>query len=138
MKPGLFVLFYLTAFFLAVGSSVIEGRITVPFAQAEDRRDASMIEILRHEYHIDETWEKIGKTKYIWKVTFENHSDVRKRVYAYYSLLDPNGVPLARNVANRFVGPHETAEITANSYIMTLKVPEIANSRVQLKVGFPN
>jgi len=101
-------------------------------------RDASMIEVLEHGYRIDETWEKIGKTKYYWKVTFQNHSDKRKRVFAYYYLLDAEGVPLARNVANRYVGPHETVEMIADSYIMTYKVPQVIDSRVKLKVGFPN
>ncbi|MFQ5589069.1 MAG: hypothetical protein ACE5F7_09540 [Nitrospiria bacterium] len=125
---------------MGIFSGVIPGSIQFlnPEAAQGVDRDASMIAVVKHEYHIDETWEKIGKTKYIWKVTFENHSDVRKRVYAYYYLLDADGVPLARNVANRYVGPRQTAEIVANSYIMTHKVPEIANSRVRLKVGFPN
>lgn len=101
-------------------------------------RDASMIEVLEHGYRIDETWEKIGKTKYFWKVSFQNHSDKRKRVFAYYYLLDAKGVPLARNVSNRYVGPHQKAEIIADSYIMTHKVSEVVDSRIKLKVGFPN
>jgi hypothetical protein len=101
-------------------------------------RDASMIEVLEHGYRIDETWDKIGKTKYFWKVTFQNHSDKRKRVFAYYYLLDSEGVPLARNVSNRYVGPKKTVEILADSYIMTNKVSRVVDSRVKLKVGFPN
>ncbi len=133
-------------FFLLFSTSLPEWEPTVFFktfganaiAVAADRRDASMIEVVQHGYSIDETWEKIGKTKYIWRVTFQNHAKVRKRVYAYYYLLDAEGVPLARNVANRYVGPGQTVEIIANSYIMTFKVPEIDRSEVKLKVGFPN
>lgn len=109
----------------------------LPVAEARDR-DASMIEVLEHGYRIDETWDKIGKTKYFWKVTFQNHSDRRKRVFAYYYLLDGEGVPLARNVSNRYVGPKQTVEILADSYIMTNKVSQVVDSRVKLKVGFPN
>ncbi len=130
-----FLCFVLTFFGATIGSLVY-----LPFpsvAMAVDR-DASMVEVVSHEWYIDETWDKIGKTKYVWKVTLQNHSDVRKRVYAYYYLLDANDVPLARNVANRFVGPHQTEELVANSYIMTYKVPHVTRSRISLKVGFPN
>lgn len=123
--------------FVLSGFCVVFSLNALPVAEAGNR-DASMIEVLEHGYRIDETWKKIGKTKYFWKVTFQNHSDKRQRVYAYYHLLDAEGVPLARNVANRYVGPHQTAEIIADSYIMTVKVPKIADSRVELKVGFPN
>ncbi len=135
-KKGVFAsLFFALLFF--VDMSDVPGLVLLSVSEAADR-DASMIEIIKHEYLIDETWEKIGKTKYIWKVTFQNHSDKRKRVFAYYYLLDDEDVPLARNVANRYVGPHQTVEIVADSYIMTNKVSRVAKSRVKLKVGFPN
>lgn len=101
-------------------------------------RDPVGIEIVEHGWHPDEEWSYIGKTKYIWRVTVRNNSDVRKRVFAYYYLLDADDVPLARNVANKYVGPHQTVEILANSYIMTPKLPRVERSRVTLKVGFPN
>ncbi|VAX26135.1 hypothetical protein MNBD_NITROSPIRAE01-1165 [hydrothermal vent metagenome] len=129
-----FVLFFVLFFFLS-DFGVTLGLF--PVAEAGDR-DASMIEVLEHGYRIDETWEKIGKTKYYWKVTFQNHSNKRKRVFAYYSLLSAKGLSLARNVSNRYVGPQETVEIVGDSYIMTQNVPLIVDSHVKLKVGFPN
>ncbi len=127
---------FLTLFFF-VGMGHISDLRLLPVSEAADR-DASMIEVLAHGYRIDEAWQKIGKTKYFWKVTFQNHAKKRKRVFAYYYLLDAEGVPLARNVANRYVGPQETVEIIADSYILTQKVPQVMDSRVKVKVGFPN
>lgn len=103
-------------------------------AQAVDR-DASAIEVLKHEWHPDEVWERIGKTKFIWNATVRNHSDVRKRVYLYYDLLDGQDVPVARNVTNKYVEPHETIKIVADSYIMTFDLPRVRGSRVTVKVG---
>ena len=128
-----FVFFAL--FFFLSGFGVALDLFSV--AQAGDR-DASMIEVLEHGYRIDEIWQKIGKTKYYWKVTFQNHSNKRKRVFAYYSLLDAKGFSLARNVSNRYIGPQETVEIIGDSYIMTDKVSLVVDSHVKLKVGFPN
>lgn len=130
------LLFFFLFFFVSRFCAVFDLYL-LPLAEAGNR-DASMIEVLEHGYRIDETWEKIGKTKYYWKVTFQNHSDKRKRVFAYYYLLDAEGVPLARNVSNRYVGPRQTVEILADSYIMTQKLAQVVDSRVKLKVGFPN
>jgi len=94
--------------------------------------------VLHHEWSPDAEWTDIGKTKYFWKVTLKNHSDIRKRVFAYYYLLDKEDVSLARNVANRYVGPKQTLEIVADSYIMIPYLPEVKRSRVKIKVGFPN
>ncbi len=131
-------------FFISFSLSFIVGLsapahdlIMSPVAEAADR-DVSKVEIIKHEYHLDEDWDKVGKTKYIWKVTIRNHSNVRKRVFAYVYLLDEEDVPLARNVANRMIDAHQTTEIVADSYIMTHKVPHVVRSRIKLKVGFPN
>jgi len=120
------VSFLLLCFTLGMGRPTFAGR-----------EDAS-VELVSHGWKADEVWEKIGRTQYLWHATVRNRSDVKKRVYAYYYLLDQDNVPLARNVANRFVGPHETVEIKASSYIMTIDLPNVVGSRVKLKVGFPN
>jgi len=101
-------------------------------------RDASKIEVLAHAWHPDEVWERIGKTKFVWYATVRNHSGVRKRVYLYYDLLDENHVPVARNVTNKYVGPHETLKIIADSYIMSIDLPRVKGSRVTVKVGVPH
>lgn len=111
--------------------------IVFPAATDAVDRDASRIEVLRHGWRPDEVW-KIGKTKYIWNATVRNNSDIRKRVYVYYYLLDVNNVPMARNVANQYIGPRKTAKIVANSYIMTVDLPRVTHSRVTVKVGVPN
>jgi hypothetical protein len=101
-------------------------------------RDASQIEVIRHEWSVADEWMYIGKTKYFWKVKVHNHSDIRKRIFAYYYLLDDEDSPLARNVASRYVEPQQSAEIIAHSYIMTPYVADVKRSRVKIKVGFPN
>ncbi|MFQ5596560.1 MAG: hypothetical protein ACE5GK_00770 [Nitrospiria bacterium] len=101
-------------------------------------RDASEIEILDHAWRPDEVWERIGKTKFVWNATVRNNSDIRKRVYLYYDLLDERDVPVARNVTNRYVAAHETLKIIADSYIMTFDLPRVRRSRVTVKVGVPH
>ncbi len=103
-------------------------------AKAVDR-DASKIEVIGHAWHPGEVWDRIGKTQFFWNATVRNHSDVRKRVYLYYDLLDADNVPLARNVANKYVDPQETLKIVADSYIMTVDLPRVTGSRVTVKVG---
>lgn len=93
------------------------------------------VEILSHEWRPDAVWERIGKTKFIWKATVRNNSDARKRVYVYYDLLDAGGVPLARNVANKFLEPHQTLEIAADSYILSEDLPRVKSSRATAKIG---
>jgi len=94
-----------------------------------------VVEILSHEWRPDAVWERIGKTKFIWKATVRNNSDARKRVYVYYDLLDAVGFPVARNVTNRYIEPHETLEVTADSYIMSEDLPRVKSSRATVKVG---
>lgn len=114
-----------------VGGSII----VFPLKTEAVDRDASKIEVLRHAWHPDEVWERVGKTKFIWNATVRNNSDVRKRVYLYYDLLDGQNVPVARNVTNKYVDPHETIKIVADSYIMTFDLPRVRGSRVTVKVG---
>ncbi|TAK09878.1 MAG: hypothetical protein EPO39_01470 [Candidatus Manganitrophaceae bacterium] len=106
-------------------------------AAAEDRSPPE-IEIIGHEWHPDEVWELIGKTKFIWKATLQNHSDVRKRVFVYYDLLDDENKPLASNVANKFIEPRQTAEIVSDSYINSALLPQVTHSRVTVKTRFPH
>jgi len=68
--------------------------------------------------------------------TVRNNSNERKRVYVYYDLLDSKRVPIARNVTNRYIEPHETVEITADSYILTEDLPKVKSSRAVAKTGF--
>ncbi len=105
-----------------------------PPARAFDR-DASAIEILKHEWHPDAVWERIGKTKFVWKATVRNNSEVRKRVYVYYDLLDVGGFPVARNGTNRYIEPNQTLEVIADSYIMSDDLPRVKSSRATVKVG---
>lgn len=107
-----------------------------PGAVAFDR-DASSIEVLKHEWHPSTVWKKIKKTKFVWKATVRNNSNVRKRVYVYYDLLDADGVPLARNVTNQYIEPHQTVDVVSDSYIMSVDLPGVKSSRVRVKVGFP-
>ncbi|MEW6325903.1 MAG: hypothetical protein AB1515_11030 [Nitrospirota bacterium] len=112
------------------------GMGTRPRAQAP--RDASAVQIVEHEWRPDTVWERIGKTKFIWSATVRNDSAERQRVFVYYDLLDERGVPLARNVANRFLDAGQTATITSDSYILSVDLPRVTGSRAAVKVGFPN
>jgi len=96
-----------------------------------------VVEVLHHEWRPDVVWKRIGKTKFIWSATVRNNSDKRQRVFVYYDLLDDRGVPLARNVFDRFVPPHQTAEIKADSYIMSVDLPFVRSSRARVKTRFP-
>jgi len=118
-------------FLVIVGAGVM----VFPLATDAVDRDASKVEVLNHEWRSDEVWLNGGKTKFLWNATIRNNSEVRKRVYVYYSLLDDNNVPLARNVANKYVGPGKTTKILANSYIMTVDLPRVTHSSVTIKVG---
>ncbi len=106
------------------------------FANAIDRT-TSGLDILRHEWHPKTVWERIGKTQFIWKATVINRSNMQKRVFVYYSLLDGHNRPLARNVANRLIAPHQTVEIIGDSYINTVFLPMVKSSHAILRVGFP-
>lgn len=119
-----------------VGVTLIAAAIlSAPVRAAAFDRDASQIVVVKHEWHPDEVWEKIGKTKFIWQATVRNDSDLRKRVYVYYDLLDGNGVPVARNVTNEYIDPHQTVDVKANSYILSEDLPKVRSSRVTVKVG---
>ena len=111
----------------------------LPFGMGSEKlsdRDASAVEVLSHEWHPDTVWERIGKTKFVWKVTVRNNSDIRKRVFVYYDLLDENNVPLARNVANKFIEPRQTIDVASDSYIESVELPRVKNSRATVKVSF--
>jgi hypothetical protein len=94
-----------------------------------------VVEILSHEWRPDAVWERIGKTKFLWKATVRNNSDSRKRVYIYYDLLDAGGFPVARNVSNRYIEPHQTVEVAADSYILSEDLPKVKSSRATAKIG---
>lgn len=96
------------------------------------------VEILKHEWRADAVWERIGKTKFIWSATIRNHSSTKKRVFVYYDLLDERSYPLARNVANKTIGPNQTINLIADSYIDTDLLPKVRSSRATVKLGFPN
>jgi len=119
-------------FFLSTGIALGEPTPTAAFD-----RDASAIEVLKHGWHPSTVWERIGKTKFVWKATVRNNSDIRKRVYVYYDLLDAGGVPLARNVANKYIEPHQTVDVASDSYIMSVDLPGVKGSRVTVRVGSP-
>lgn len=127
--PGVGCSFFYLFCILLMGS--------ISSATAEDR-SSSEIEILIHEWRPDEVWELIGKTKFVWKATLRNHSDVRTRVFVYYDLLDEENRPLASNVANKFIEPHQTTEITSDSYITSTLLPRVKRSRVTVKTRFPH
>ncbi len=111
--------------------------LIVSFTYASDQSiQEQEVEVLKHEWHPDAVWERIGKTKFIWTATVRNNSDTRKRVFVYYDLLDERNFPLARNVANQYIEPHQTVDILADSYILSIDLPKVKNSRVTLKVDF--
>jgi len=97
--------------------------------------NVSAVEVLSHNWHPDTVWERIGKTKFVWEATVRNNSDTRQRVFVYYDLLDANHYPLARNVANKFIEPHQTTDIVSDSYIMSVDLPQVKSSRVTIKIG---
>lgn len=130
-----------------LASSLAVGRFCLPPGASAAGPDAPAdsagkpvptVEILHHEWRPDEVWERIGKTKFVWSATVRNNSDRRQRVYVYYDLLDARGVPLARNVYNRYVPPHQIMVIAADSYIMTDDLPKVRSSRARVKVGYPH
>ncbi|HUK57110.1 MAG TPA: hypothetical protein VLY20_10675 [Nitrospiria bacterium] len=123
---------WIIVLFVVAGISFEEASFSLAFD-----RDASAIEVLKHEWHPSTVWERIGKTKFVWSATVRNNSEIRKRVYVYYDLLDARGVPLARNVANHYIDAHQTIEISSDSYIMSVDLPGVKSSRVTVKVGFP-
>ncbi len=100
-------------------------------------RDASEVAVVQHEWHPGTVWERIGKTQFVWKATVQNRSNIRKRIFVYYALLDAHDMPLAQNVANRVIPPHQTVEIASDSYIQTDFLPMVKNSRATVRVGFP-
>jgi hypothetical protein len=101
-------------------------------------KTTQIIEILHHEWRPSTVWKRIGKTRFLWSATVRNNSDKRQRVYVYYDLLDEHGVPLARNVYNRFVPPHQILEIAADSYILSVDLPKVRSSRARVKLGYPH
>jgi hypothetical protein len=118
---------------LRIGLLILAGVLTASISiQAVEPESA--IEVLNHEWHPDTVWEKFGKTKFIWRATVRNNSDTRRRVYVYYDLLDARNVPLARNVANKYIESYQIVEVTANSYILTADLPHVKSSRVTVKV----
>lgn len=96
------------------------------------------VEVLAHHWQPDAVWEKIGKTKYIWSATLRNHSNARRRVFVYIDLLSADNVPLASNVANKTIEPLQTVKIVSDSYINSNFLPDVKNSRVTVKLRFPN
>ena len=116
---------------------ITSAKIGVPPALAADTEPLHpVVEVLAHEWHPDVVWERIGKTKFIWRATVRNNANERKRVYVYYALLDSTGFPIAQNVTNRYIEPHETADIRADSYIPTEDLPKVTSSRATAKIGF--
>ena len=113
----------------------------LPFGMGSEKlsdRNVSAVEVLSHEWHPDTVWERIGKTKFVWKATVRNNSDIRKKVFVYYDLLDENNVPLARNVANQFIEPHQTVDVASDSYIESVELPRVKSSRATVKIGSPH
>ena len=100
--------------------------------------DILEVEVLKHEWRSDAVWDRIGKTKFIWKATVLNRSNIKKRVFVYYSLLDERNLPLAQNVANQFVNPHQIVEIVSDSYIQTHFLSKVRTSRATVRIGFPD
>jgi hypothetical protein len=92
------------------------------------------VEVLRHQWYPDTVWEKVGKTKFVWKATVRNNSDIRQRVYVYYDLLDAGNIPLARNVANKYIEPHQIVDVISDSYIVSADLPNVKSGRATVKI----
>lgn len=103
-------------------------------AWAEGPEGLPEVEVLSHEWRLDVVWGKIRKTKYIWTATVRNNSDERKKVFLYLSLVNKDDIPVARNMASQLIGPHQTVEVTSDSYIENLVLPKITNSRIKIRV----
>jgi uncharacterized protein with NRDE domain len=97
------------------------------------RKNPPDVVVLSHSWKLEEEWPNIRKTKYSWRATVENRTDVSQEVSIYHLLLDENDYPLARNAASRVIGPHETAEITSDSYVENGIIGQIKKSRADLK-----
>lgn len=96
------------------------------------RKNPPDVVVVSHSFKLEEEWPKIGKTKYSWKATVENRTEVPQRVSIYYNLLDGDDYPLAKNTAARVIGPHEAAEIASDSYVENGIIDKIAKSRADL------
>jgi hypothetical protein len=96
--------------------------------------DSKGIEIVEHSWRPVETWERIGKTRYVWIAKVHNGGERSRRVYVYYDLLNEKGVPLARNVVDRVVAPGATLEFRGDTYIETADLPFVKSSRATAKL----
>jgi hypothetical protein len=114
----------LTLLFLSLGGPAI----------AQPSSDSAGIEIVEHSWRPVETWERIGKTRYIWVAKVHNRGERSRRVYVYYDLLDERGLPLARNVVDRVVAPGATLEFRGDSYIETSDLPFVKSSRATARL----
>lgn len=123
----------MTRFFLTL-TVFIAISFTPQTSRAEPgKEETPVVIILEHSWQLEEEWDKIKKTKYSWWATVKNLSEISQEVSIYYSLLDKDGFPLARNTRSQTVGPLETVEITSDSYIHNQKIPQAVSSRATLK-----
>jgi len=100
--------------------------------------DTSAVKVIKHEWRPDTVWEKIGSTKYIWKATLHNNSDKELKVSVFFVLLNKNDSPLARNMAQKQIGPRQTLEVVSDSYIRTSVLPKVHSSQISVKVDHSN
>lgn len=96
------------------------------------RKNPPDVVIVKHSWKLEEEWPKIKKTKYSWRATVENRTDFAQKVSVYHTLLGRTGRPLARNAAERIIGPHETVEITSDSYVENGIIDQIQSSDTYL------
>jgi hypothetical protein len=96
------------------------------------RKNPPDVVVLSHSWKLEEEWPKIKKTKYSWRARVENRTDVTQKVSIYHLLLDSDDYPLARNAAERVIGPHETVEIVSDSYVENGIIDKIKSSRADL------
>jgi hypothetical protein len=105
----------------------------LPTAAQMERKNPPDVVVLEHSWKLEEEWPNIRKTKYSWRAKVENRTDVSQKVMIYFNLLGKNDYPLARNTTGRVIGPHETAEITSDSYVENGIIEQIIASRADLK-----
>ena len=109
--------------------------IIVPWASLAEPlpNESPPVELLDHSWRFEEALPKVLRTTYSWRAKVRNNSDVHQKVSVYYHLMDENGFSFARNMMSRIVPPHQTVEITSDSYVGNSIVPVIKNSRAVIK-----
>ncbi|MEE9232850.1 MAG: hypothetical protein V3U07_05305 [Nitrospirales bacterium] len=105
----------------------------MPISAQSLPEDRTSVELIGHSWQLEEEWPKIHKTKYSWRAKVRNNTSHQRKVSVYYTLLNEAGAPLARNTTSQVIAPHQTLEITSDSYVENRIIPYITTSRAVIK-----